>query len=89
MALSAQPPDNCWQIQIYNPSTTVDGLIGVATAPAALTAGSNASRIPAGASRTFTIGTIQDRGAITSLVADSIGGAVTLEVTYITMIGSI
>lgn len=76
-------------MQILNPSTTVDGLIGVAVAPAALTAGSNASRIPAGTTRTFTIGTIQDRGAITSLVVDSIGGAVTLELTYINVIGSI
>ena len=89
VAVSAQPPDNCWQIQVTNPSSTADGLIGQATAPAPLTAGVNASRIPAGTTRVFSIGTIQDRGTVTNLVADSIGGAVALEITYVNAIGSI
>ena len=87
VALTAQPSDNTHTILVTNPSATIVGLIGQATAPAPLTAGLNAQRVAPGSTVTLGIGTISDRGAITDMVADSIGGAVTLEVTYENKIG--
>lgn len=89
-------PDNCTTILVTNPNAAaIVGLVGIATAPAALTAGVNAQRIPPGTTLTLSIGTIANRGsmdpaAVTGggLVYDSIGGAVTLEITYICQIGS-
>jgi hypothetical protein len=88
-------PDNCHTVLVTNPSTTVVGLVGIGTAPTALTAGINAQRVPPGATLTLGIGTAQRRGfmnqatvAGSGLIYDSIGGAVTLEITYLSQIGS-
>ena len=87
VAVTTQPPDNCHTVLVTNPSTTVVGLVGLATAPAALTAGVNAQRVPPGTTITLGLGTSRARGLIATLVADSIGGAVTLEFTYENRIG--
>ena len=89
VALNAQPPDNCHTIFITNPSSTVVGLIGQGTAGTALTGGVNATRGEPGAKVWFVLGTIANRGAMTNWVADSIGGAVSLEVTYNNLLGGI
>jgi hypothetical protein len=94
-AAAAPVPDNCYTVLVTNPSTTVVGLVGIGTAPTALTAGINAQRVPPGATLTLGIGTAQRRGfmnqatvAGSGLIYDSIGGAVTLEITYLSQIGS-
>lgn len=92
---AAPVPDNCHTILVTNPSTTVVLLVGVGTAPAALTAGINAQRVPPGATLTLAVGIRGNmRGAMdesvltgTGLVYDSIGGAVTGEITYENIIG--
>ena len=66
VALTAQPSDNTHTILVTNPSATIVGLIGQATAPAPLTAGLNAQRVAPGSTVTLGIGTISDRGAITA-----------------------
>lgn len=92
---AAPVPDNCYTIMVTNPSTTVVGLVGIGTAPAPLTAGINAQRIPPSTTLTLGIGTAQRRGFMNQatvagggLIFDSIGGAVTLEVTYLDQIGT-
>lgn len=94
-AVAAPVPDNCYTILVTNPSTTVVGLVGIGTAPTALTAGINAQRVPPSTTLTLGIGTAQRRGfmnqatvAGSGLIFDSIGGAVTLEITYLNQIGT-
>ena len=59
---SAPIPDNCEEIVILNRGVG-DGLVGIAApGAAALTEGTNATRIPASASLTLSIGTIRQRG---------------------------
>ena len=61
--VTAEPvPDNCYTILVTNPSTTVVGLVGIGTAPAPLTAGINAQRVPPSTTLTLGIGTVQRRG---------------------------
>lgn len=83
VAVSTQPPDNAHTILVTNPSPTLDALIGNAVAPAPLTAGENAQRVPAGRTVVLGVGPGSYRGPITDLVGDAIGGAVRLEVTYV------
>ena len=88
VAVAAQPPDNCHTILVTNPSSTLTVLVGFATAPAALTAGSNAQRVGPGLTLTLALGTSAVRGFIANLVCDAIGGAVTPEVTYLNRLGA-
>lgn len=88
-------PDNCDVVWVTNPSSTLTGLVGVGTAPAALTAGQNAQRVAPGVTVAMPIGRLGDRGymneattAGSGLIYDSIGGALTLEITYYCRIGS-
>lgn len=84
-------PDNCHTILVTNPDVAKVGLVGVATAPAALTAGINAQRVPPGTTLTLSVGPIQIRGPLneaalagSGLVYDFIGaGGLTLEITYV------
>ena len=92
---AAPIPDNCYRIRVTNPDGANDGLVGVGTAPAALTAGINSTRIAAGTFEDFDLGTIGDRGPMdqatlngSGFIYDAIGGAITLEVTYFNKIGS-
>lgn len=87
VAFSAQPPDNCHTILVTNPSDTVVGLVGFATA--AMTAGVNAQRVPPSSTITLALGTTADRNSITTFSADSIGGAVTLEASYLNKNGPV
>jgi hypothetical protein len=92
---SAPVPDNCHTILVTNPSTTIVLLVGMGVAPAALTAGVNAQRVPPGATLTLGVGIRGSmRGAMdestdsgSGLIFDSIGGAVTGEITYENIVG--
>lgn len=88
-------PDNCYTILVTNPDTVKVGLVGVGTAPAALTAGINAQRVPPGATLTLSVGPIMLRGPMdpaqllgSGLIFDSIGGALTLEIAYLSQMGT-
>ncbi len=78
-------PDNCHTIIIYNRGDD-DGLVGrAAPGAAALTEGTNATRIPAGASLTFAVGTavvrgLMNQGAVagSGLVYDAVAASATL-----------
>ena len=87
VAPSAPVPDNCHTVLVYNPSTTVTVLVGIATAPAPLTAGTNATPVPPGAQITLGVGAFSARGTL-DLVFDSVGGAVSPVLTYLTQFGS-
>lgn len=89
-------PDNCHTVLVTNPSATLTGLVGVGLAgTTVLTAGSNAQRVPPGTTLTLSVGTQVTRGplnvatlALSGLIYDSIGGNVTLEITYICQLGT-
>lgn len=94
---SAAVPDNCHTILVTNPSSTIVVLVGIAVPPAALTAGVNAQRVPPGMTLTLAVGSIpqgmrgpidQAQSAGSGLAFDSIGGAVTPEVTYLNHLGA-
>lgn len=87
-------PDNCHTILILNTSTTLTGLVGIATAPAALTAGTNATQLPPLGSITMAVLTSDERGPMdettltgSGLAFDAIGGAITFNVTYLSRVG--
>ena len=87
-------PDNCHTILVTNPSTTIVGLVGLVAPPAALTAGLNAQRVPPSSTVTLAVGTMKDRGPIDQaqlaargLAFDSIGGALTMECTFLNRLG--
>lgn len=89
VAPGAQPPDNCTQIRVRNPSTTATVLIGFGTAGAPLTEGVNAVGFAPGTTDYLPIDTIAVRGEITNLIVDSVGGAVTPKLTYINVGGAL
>lgn len=88
VAVATQPPDNCHTIIAFNPDPVNSALIGQATAPAALTGGVNATTIPPRGYATLGIGPLSERGPITNLVCDAIGGAITVQVTYLNQFGA-
>lgn len=88
-------PDNCYEVWVTNPSGALTGLVGIGTAPTALVAGQNAQRVASSSRVELQIGTLTNRGYIdqaakagSGLIYDSIGGALTLEITYLCRIGS-
>ena len=86
-------PDNCHTILVTNPSAAVVGLVGRGTAPVPLVAGVNAQRVPPGSTVTLSMGPIRDRGPIDEAQAAGSGiifdatAALTLEVTFVNLIG--
>lgn len=93
-ATPAPVPDNCYSILITNPSTTVVGLVGIGAPPTSLTAGVNAQRVPPSSTVTLGVGTRFRRGIIdqtqvagSGLIFDA-SAALTLEVTYLNLMGS-
>lgn len=98
MGPAAPVPDNCHTILVTNPSATIVVLAGIAVPPAALTAGVNAQRVAPGATVTLGMGSMsagvrgpmdQAQVAGSGLAFDSIGGAVTPEVTYLSHLGAL
>lgn len=87
VAPTAQPPDNCAQIRVRNPSSTVTVLIGFGPAGGALTEGVDAFGIAPGATEYVPIDVITRRGAITTMIVDSVGGAVVPKFTYFNVAG--
>lgn len=92
---SSAIPDNCTQIVIYNRGANA-ALYGIA-APGVgtLAEGTNAARIPTNAALTLVIGGLADRGTMnqatvagSGLVYDAVGGATTLDITYVCALGS-
>jgi len=84
-----QPPDNCHTIIVQNPSKLVDGYVSaLVAAPAPLTPGINATRVPAGGSATLAPGPLKNRGPLTLSCDQAAGAPVALEFTYINLIGS-
>lgn len=89
-------PDNCTQVILLNTSTTIPALFGIATPGGALTEGTNSTRLPASTAITLSIGTIMDRGVMdngvtvgSGIVYDAVGGAATVDITYVCVMGSI
>lgn len=89
---AAPVPDNCHTVMVTNPDTTgaLTGLVGIGTAGGALTAGTTAQRIPSGTTRVLELGPVGNRAIMdqaqvagSGLIFDSIGGALTLEITYL------
>ena len=87
-------PDNCKEVILLNIGT-VPALYGIAApGAAALTEGTNASRIPAGSALTLAVGTIATRGIMdqaqaagSGLVFAGVGGTPTVNLTYINVFG--
>lgn len=92
---AAPVPDNCHTILITNPSATLTLLVGIGVpVVAALTPGTTAQRIGPGQTLTLAVGTLPLRGfidpvllAASGLRFDSIGGALTGEITYLNQMG--
>ena len=91
VAASSEPLDNCHTILVTNPDEAKTVLVGLGTAGGALTAGVSAQRVPPSYTLVLSVGQINQRGAYapggTGWIYDSIGGAVTAEVTYLNQIG--
>lgn len=89
---SAAIPDNCEEVIVYNSHGAASLYVGIATAGGALTPGSTATLIPAGASFTFEIGNIKQRGnmaaAATGFVYDGTA-ALTAYITYVNRLGAL
>lgn len=92
VAPSLSIPENCHTILITNSSAANTGLVGIATAPASLTAGVNAQIVQAGSTLTLAIGTASTRGfmlaAGSSFVYDA-SAAMTLTITYLCALGTV
>lgn len=86
---SAQPPDNCTQIRVRNPSAVATVLLGLGTPGGTLVEGVDAIGIAPGTTDYLPIDTIAVRGSITTLIVDSVGGAVTPQLTYINVAGQL
>jgi hypothetical protein len=92
---SVAVPDNCQGILVTNPSATVTGLYGMGVPGGPIVVGPGGGRIPPGASISLPIGTQSRRGVIdqgaqagSGPIFDAIGGAVTLELTYLNVKGA-
>lgn len=88
----APVPDNCHTIIVTNPDTTgaLTGLVGLGTPGGALTAGINAQQVFPGTSIALEMGPKGNRAvmdqaqvAASGLIFDAVGGALTLEITYL------
>lgn len=89
-------PDNCHTIIVLNTSNATAGLVGRVAVGTALVAGTNAMTVPAGASLTLAVGTITQRGIMdpatiagSGLTYGSAGGAITLQILYLSNFGVI
>lgn len=93
---SSPIPDNCFAIVILNTGANAV-LYGIAApGAAALTEGTNAARINAGASLTIPIGSLSQRGIMdevqltgSGLVYSALVGATSLDITYQNALGSV
>ncbi len=88
-------PDNCHTVLITNHSATLVGVVARGTAGGALVPGTSGQRIPPSTTLTLALGTRAVRGILdqaaqagSGLIFDAVGGALTLEVTYLNQIGA-
>jgi hypothetical protein len=89
-------PDNCHTIILLNTSTNIPVLFGQAAAGAALVEGTTGTRLPASGAISLAVGTIKQRGSMdpasvvsNGLVYTGVGGAATVDITYLCALGSI
>ena len=87
-------PDNCTEIWVTNPDGANSGVVGFATPGGTLTPGIGGQRVRPASTIIMAVGAQRKRGSMdeaavagSGLAGDAIGGAITLEVTYISVIG--
>lgn len=88
-------PDNCHTILVSNPSdATNDGVVGQGSPGGALVPGDSGRRVEPGMTVVLALGTTANRGVMnqdvragSGLVYDGVGGSVTLEISYVSVVG--